>query len=91
MKEALKLALEALEEPLAPTKRLKAITAIKQALREHAMYEVQRLGQEIQPEPPQRTWVGLTDEQKLSLEIQGGKADVMLAELVEQWLKEKNT
>ena len=40
---------------------------------------------------PQRTWVGLTDEQKLSLEIQGGKADVMLAELVEQWLKEKNT
>ena len=40
---------------------------------------------------PQRTWVGLTDEQKLSLEIQGGKADVMFAELVEQWLKEKNT
>ena len=39
----------------------------------------------------QRTWVGLTDEEKLSLEIQGGKADVMLAELVEQWLKEKNT
>jgi hypothetical protein len=28
----------------------KAITAIKEALREHAMYEVQRLGQEIQPE-----------------------------------------
>ena len=26
------------------------ITAIKEALREHAMYEVQRLGQEIQPE-----------------------------------------
>ena len=34
--------------------------------------------------PPRREWVGLTDEQKLSLEIQGGKADVMLAELVEQ-------
>jgi len=38
----------------------------------------------------QRQWVGLTDEQKLSLEIQGGKSDVMLAELVEGWLKEKN-
>ena len=38
-----------------------------------------------------KPWVGLTDEQKLSLEIQGGKSDVMLAELVEGWLKEKNT
>jgi hypothetical protein len=36
-------------------------------------------------------WIGLTDEQKLSLEIQGGKSDVMLAELVEGWLKEKNS
>lgn len=44
------------------------------------------------PRPPtKRQWVGLTDEQKLSLEIQGSKADVMLAELVENWLKEKNT
>ena len=38
-----------------------------------------------------REWVGLTDDQKLSLEIQGGESDVMLAELVESWLKEKNT
>jgi len=38
-----------------------------------------------------REWVGLTDDQKLSLEIQGGKSDVMLAELVESWLKDKNT
>jgi len=38
-----------------------------------------------------KQWVGLTDEQKLSLEIQGGKSDVMLAELVESWLKEKNS
>jgi hypothetical protein len=38
-----------------------------------------------------KQWVGLTDEQKLSLEIQGGKSDVMLAELIESWLKEKNT
>jgi len=43
------------------------------------------------PPAAQRQWVGLTDEQKLSLEIQGGKSDVMLAELVEGWLKEKNT
>lgn len=44
------------------------------------------------PPPPaaRRQWVGLSDEQKLSLEIQGGKSDVMLAELVEGWLKEKN-
>lgn len=38
-----------------------------------------------------KQWVGLTEEQKLSLEIQGGKSDVMLAELVESWLKEKNS
>jgi very-short-patch-repair endonuclease len=38
-----------------------------------------------------KQWIGLTEEQKLSLEIQGGKSDVMLAELVEGWLKEKNT
>jgi hypothetical protein len=37
-----------------------------------------------------KQWVGLTEQQKLSLEIQGGKSDVMLAELVEGWLKEKN-
>lgn len=45
------------------------------------------------PDPKDRrsAWVGLTDEQKLSLEIQGGKSDVMLAELVEGWLKEKNS
>jgi hypothetical protein len=39
----------------------------------------------------QRKWVSLTTDQKLSLEIQGSKSDVMLAELVEQWLKEMNT
>ena len=35
-----------------------AITAIKEALAD-PMREVQRLGQEIEQEPPQRTWVGL--------------------------------
>ena len=29
----------------------KAITSLRQAIREHAMYEVQRLGQEIEQEP----------------------------------------
>jgi hypothetical protein len=43
------------------------------------------------PPAAQRQWVGLTDEQKLSLEIQGGKSDVMLAELIEGWLKDKNS
>jgi len=47
-------------------------------------------GDKVYTKPTQRTWVGLTDDQKLSLEIQGNKADVLLAELVEQWLKEKN-
>jgi hypothetical protein len=64
--EALKLALEALERSVAtcfdqyahqqvmsqPDHFInKAITAIKEALREHAMREVQRLGQEIEQEP----------------------------------------
>jgi hypothetical protein len=54
--EVLKLALEALEGSIAITMpkialRNKAITAIKEALREHAMREVQRLGQEIEQEP----------------------------------------
>jgi hypothetical protein len=39
----------------------------------------------------QRQWVGLTDEDKLHIEIMGGKSDVMLADMVEAKLKEKNT
>ena len=65
--EALKLALEALEGVLDDAPKVldasisgglyevvqcrEAITAIKEALREHAMREVQRLGQEIEQEP----------------------------------------
>jgi len=56
--EVLKLALEALDnlmywdngKPEYDEAR-EAITAIKEALREHAMREVQRLGQEIEQEP----------------------------------------
>ena len=54
--EAMKLALEALEIEEAQTHYpsqflLRAITAIKEVLAEHAMQEVQRLGLEIEQEP----------------------------------------
>ena len=52
--EALKLALEALEKGVDGQTSIEmdeAITSIKEAIREHAMYEVQRLGQEIEQEP----------------------------------------
>jgi hypothetical protein len=49
--EALKLALDALERLRPEGFFNEAITAIKEALREHAMREVQRLGQEIEQEP----------------------------------------
>jgi hypothetical protein len=51
MIEDMKQWLEALQDPLSPTKRVNAITSLRQAIREHAMYEVQRLGQEIEQEP----------------------------------------
>jgi hypothetical protein len=37
-----------------------------------------------------RPWVGLTDEDKEFIELTGGKSDVLLVELVEAKLKEKN-
>lgn len=90
---AMKQALEALKwchggEPCGTSE---AITAIEGALAEHAMQEVQRLGQEIEQEPviskwvlrevyfdedgeptmyrstPQRTWVGLMDEEAMDV------------------------
>ncbi len=54
MIEAMKQALEALEEFCAHGVMIKPIErrdALRQAIREHAMYEVQRLGQEIEQEP----------------------------------------
>ena len=68
-KEAMKLALEALViEDLAcrymkettPDYIDKAITALEEVLAEHAMREVQRLGQEIEQEPA-RWEVGVVD------------------------------
>ena len=78
----------------------KAITAIKEALREHAMREVQRLGQEpvkysdYEPDgvhhnkPPQRTWVGLTDEE---IEQIGLSNYIKVVRETEAKLKERNT
>jgi hypothetical protein len=96
---------------------------LRQAIREHAMYEVQRLGQEIEQEPvatvtsetgaditmswwhepalpvgtklfthpPQRTWVGLTDEEIEDIveDCDGVGWDV--AQAIRAKLKEKNT
>ena len=58
--EAMKQALEALEIGWstkyldfvdAREKGMAAITSLRQAIKDHAMYEVQRLGQEIEQEP----------------------------------------
>jgi hypothetical protein len=42
------------------------------------------------PPAAQQEFVGLTDEDKLHIEMMGGKSDVMLAEMVEAKLKERN-
>ena len=88
--EALKLALEALECTEHPQDHYEAITAIKEAL--------------AQPEPeylafmdtPQRTWVGLTDEEIKALASWWPSYDQMpalmvLAKDIQNSLKEKNT
>ena len=38
-----------------------------------------------------KPWVGLTDDEKEHIEISGGKADLTLAEKIEEILKERNT
>ena len=127
--EALKLALDYLESRgLAWNVQI----ALREALREHAMREVQRLGQEIEQEPvawmfqhdetgrmnyvsndgihnptmflemnpryafvcalyttpPQRTWVGLTDEEYAELAEEFGPFPI---NQIEAKLKKKNT
>jgi hypothetical protein len=142
--EVLKLALEALERSVAtcfdqyahqqvmsqPDHFInQAITAIKEAMRENAMREVQRLGQEIEQEPvawmhiqgrhkepshwplddgeisrgweqyplyttpPQRTWVGLTDEEYIHITdsvYHQGHGLVAYYKAIEAKLKDKN-
>jgi hypothetical protein len=125
-------------------KAKQAITAIKEAIREHAMYEVQRLGQEIEQEPdywlgyglqahtekpfenatalythqlqleqnfcsrcgkrtndihtctpPQRTWAGLTNEERMDILLNLHRDKILshmdTALAIEAKLKEKNT
>jgi len=92
MKKALKLAIDALKD-FDYDKRLAAIKVCEEALKSltreqgepvECMCGICKLG------PLQRTWVGLTDEDKLHIEIIGGKSDVMLAETIEAALKQKN-
>jgi hypothetical protein len=124
--EALKLALEALKamaEDLGYfTEEVPAITALEEVLKEHAMQEVQRLGQEIEQEPcvhaktpkgcyrvrcqlgdkcvddemsfrttpPQRTWVGLTEQDLDYLCNLAYTGDEEFALAVQAKLMEKN-
>ena len=67
--QALRLALEALEEPkehIAKHRRLEAITAIKQALANDALDKMaeneRELGIQMQPEPEPVAWVDLLKE-----------------------------
>lgn len=110
-KEALLEALEALHycEALnrdVDERKMQAITALEEALAEHAMSEVQRLGQEIEPDDiasilacrdmldaqpvPPRTWVGLTDEQANEYNYLGPDMYWVVQE-VAAILKEQNT
>jgi hypothetical protein len=82
------------------------VTAIKEALKEHAMREVQRLEQKIEQEPvkysdyepdgvhhttpPQRTWVDLTDEEENEYNYLGPDMHWVIQEIAAK-LKEKNT
>ena len=112
--KAMKLALEALELLTGAWQTFdaldygdNAITAIKEALAEHAMKETQRLGQEIEPDDiasilacrdmldaqpvPPRTWVGLTDEDMYVVSEEESCSFIAGAKWSEAILKEKNT
>ena len=76
MIEVLKQALEALElerpylGPM-PTKTSKAIASLRQAIKEHALREVQRLGQEIEQEPVGALTLGGIIDASDGLEYEG--------------------
>ena len=130
-KEALKLALEALETPwnapyvdgcdLALGKKVKAITAIKESLANEALEKMaenaRELGLDYEPEQPkvrtgnclrvgvcaseghkiapQRTWVGLTDEEIVLIVADCASShqhmDIQFAKAIEAKIKEKNS
>jgi hypothetical protein len=90
---AIKAALEAKDEPWSPVSI--GVDVTKEGAHVVGIYALDADTSQIfyakHHPAPQRTWVGLTDEDKLHMEIMGGKSDVMLAEMVEAKLKEKNT
>jgi hypothetical protein len=104
--EALKLALEALEvatTPLAKDRQevLRAITAIKEALAQTqelwcmkmngCKTKVRRRGlPKMRSQPPQRTWVDLTDEEENKYNYLGPDMYWVIQE-IKAILKEKNT
>ena len=112
---AMKLALEALiyasyedieYNEACAAKVLEARNALKEALAEYAIREVQRLGQEIEPDDiasilacrnmldaqpvPPRTWVGLTDEEFHDLQIENIDDPWANFKAIEAKLKENN-
>ena len=103
-----------LTEPHAPTVCAQLERIAREALADHAMSEVQRLGQEIEQEPvakysdivsdggldprnkfdttpPQRTWVGLTEQDLDYLCNLAYTGDEEFALAVQAKLMEKNT
>ncbi len=106
--EALRLALEALETSMYPQqKQLQAITAIKVALEAkdepvgiNGLTESQTNATAsvfglLNTTPPQRTWVGLADEEIVLIVAECAAShqhtDIHFARAIEAKLKEKNT
>ena len=94
-KEALKLALEALETLMIERGSIydKAITAIKEALANEALDKMAENARELglDYEPAQRTWVGLTDEEIWkALSGIDCTRPMLIARAIEAKLKDKN-
>ena len=103
--EALKLALEALDDmhtadfPLEDLRNwYKAITAIKEALAQPEPVAWEQFYPEMgKPQliPPQRTWIGLTDEEILSISADCASShqhmDIHFARAIEAKLRSKNS
>jgi len=107
-KESMAMALDALETLMIERGSIyeKAITALKERLAD-PMREVQRLGQEIEPDDmasilacrdmldaqpvPPRTWVGLTDEDMYVVSEEESCSFIAGAKWSEEILKGKNT
>ena len=114
-KEALKLALEALEGVLDDAPKVldasiagglyevvqcrDAITAIKEALANEALEKMAENARELglDYEPPQRTWIGLTDEEidiawrSVDYTVPYAQFRIDVAKAIEVKLEEKNT